>query len=67
MPKTANIYVRVEPGITVKLPQNIPPSYDTITKEEFDREIQRGMDDIEAGKTYSIEEVRAELKRDYGI
>lgn len=49
------------------LPKNIPLSFDAMTKEEFDREIQKGIDDIDAGRTYSLEEVKAELERDYGI
>ena len=51
----------------MKLPAKAPTAYGALTKEQFDAEIQKGIDDIEAGRTYSIEAVEAEMKRDYGI
>ena len=40
---------------------------DYITKEQFDVEIQKGMDDIEAGRTISSADLRAEMKRDFNL
>ena len=51
----------------VKLPDNVPLSLPSLTKEQFDAEITKGMDDIAQGKIYSAEEVAAELHRDFGI
>ena len=39
----------------------------TMTKEQFDAEISKGMDDIEQGRVFSAEEVAAELRRDFGV
>ena len=51
----------------VKLPENAPLSLSTMTKEQFDAKITKGMDDIEQGRVFSAEEVAAELRRDFGV
>ncbi len=51
----------------VKLPENRPIALGTLTQEEFDAEIEKGMADIENGRVYSAEEVEVEMKRDFGI
>ena len=51
----------------VKLPENAPLSLATMTKEQFDAEITKGMDDIEQGRVFSAEDVAAELRRDFGV
>ena len=51
----------------VKLPENAPLSLASMTKEQFDAEITKGMDDIEQGRVFSAEEVAAELRRDFGV
>lgn len=51
----------------MKLPLNRPIAYDTLTKEQFDEEIGKGIDDIKAGRTYSADSVEAEMKRVYGV
>lgn len=51
----------------MKLPARMPLVYDELTKEQFNQEIQKGIDDIENGRTISSEELRAELKRNLEI
>lgn len=51
----------------MKLPQGAPLAYDSLTKAQFDAEIEKGMADIKAGRFYSADDVEAEMKRDYGI
>ena len=51
----------------MKLPTNVPLSYDSLTKEQLDAEIKKGMTDIEDGRTYSMESVEEEMKKDYGL
>lgn len=51
----------------MKLPARMPLVYDELTKEQFNQEIQKGIDDIENGRTISSGELRAELKRNLGI
>ena len=52
-----------------KLPEvlNRPfiPSLDDMTKEEFDALIQEAFDDIDAGRYYTVEEVRKEIEDRY--
>ena len=56
MARIANVFARVEPEV-----------YRTLTKEQFDAEIEKGMEDIKAGRVYSADEVEAEMKREFGI
>lgn len=51
----------------MKLPAEAPVAYGSLTKEQFDAEIQKGMDDIREGRVYSADDVEAEMKRDFGI
>lgn len=51
----------------MKLPQGALPAYGSLTKAQFDAEIEKGMADIKAGRLYSADDVEAEMKRDYGI
>ena len=44
-----------------------PVAYGSLTKEQFDAEIEKGMEDIKAGRVYSADEVDAEMKREFGI
>ena len=51
----------------MKLPKEAPLSYGSLTKEQFDEEIEKGMSDIKAGRVHSADDVEAEMKRDYGV
>ena len=51
----------------MKLPDRTPLTYGTLSKEQFDMEIGKGMADIDAGRTLSSAELRAEMKRDFGV
>lgn len=51
----------------MKLPVNKPLAIDSLTKEQFDEEMQKGMDDIKAGRVCSADIVEDEMKRIYGI
>ena len=44
----------------MKLPAyEAPVAYGSLTKEQFDAEIEKGMEDIKAGRVYSADEVEA--------
>ena len=51
----------------MKLPLNSPIAYGSLTKEQFDLEIQKGYDSINSGKTYTADEVEEEMSREFGI
>ena len=38
-----------------------------LSREEFDNELQKGVDSIQASKTHSIEEVDDMLAKEFGI
>ena len=51
----------------MKLPDRKPLALGTLTKEQLDAELEKGMADIREGRTYSAQSVLDELERDYGI
>ena len=42
-------------------------AFGSLTKEQFDKEIEKGMSDVKAGRVYSADAIEAEMKRDFGI
>ena len=51
----------------VKLPRKEPLAYGSLTKEELNNELEKGMADVRTGRVYSAEDVEDELKREYNI
>ena len=51
----------------MKLPRTVPLAYGSLTKEQFDKEIEKGMADVKAGRVYSADDIEAEMKREFGI
>ena len=51
----------------MKLPRTAPLAYGSLTKEKFDKKIEKGMSDVKAGRVYSADAIEVEMKRDYGI
>ena len=51
----------------MKLPKKMPLAYGSLTKDHFDAEIGKGMEDIREGRVYSADAVEEEMRRDYGI
>mgnify|MGYP003534726630 FL=1 len=51
----------------MKLPRTAPLAYGSLTKEQFDKEIEKGMADVKAGRVYSADAIEAEMKREFGI
>ena len=49
----------------MKLPESKPLFMGELTKERFDAEIQKGLDDIENDRVYSADEVEAEIRSMY--
>ena len=48
----------------MKLPEREPVAFGSLTKEQRDAELEKGMADIREGRTYSAQSVMDELKRD---
>ena len=51
----------------MKLPRTEPLAYGSLTKEQFDKEIEKGMADVKVGRVYSADAIEAEMKRDFGL
>lgn len=49
----------------MKLPSVKPISSNKLTKEQFDAEMQAGMDDIHAGRVIPAEEIEIEMNKTY--
>ena len=51
----------------MKLPRTEPLAYGSLTKEQFDREIGKGMADVKAGRIFSADAIETEMKREFGL
>lgn len=51
----------------MKLSKEEPVLYRVLTKEQFNKEIEKGIDDIKAEQVYSAGEVEEEMKGEFGI
>ena len=51
----------------LRLPYAKPTVIGGMSREQFDAELQNGMDDIAAGRVLSADEVEAEMRRLYGV
>jgi addiction module RelB/DinJ family antitoxin len=51
----------------MKIPASVPVSVGSMTKKQFDAELQKGMDDITAGRVVSADVVEAEMRSLYGV
>lgn len=60
MSKTSNIYISLESE--VKMTSKKPLIYEELSEEDFDREMQKAMDDFDNGRTYISEEVKKNLE-----
>ncbi len=50
----------------MKLPAAVPPAVGSMSKEQFNAELQKGLDDIAAGRVVPAETAEAEIRRLYG-
>ena len=53
--------------LDLHLPANKPVSIGGMNHAELDSQLQKGMDSLESGKTYTADEVDAELAKVFGI
>ena len=50
----------------MKLPDNTPLAYGGLSKEQFDREIEKGLADVKNGNVVSADDVEAHIRQKYG-
>ncbi len=51
----------------VKLPSNAPVDISTLDEEALNAELEKGLADLEAGRTRDAKSVFDDLRRDYGV
>ena len=51
----------------MKLPAKRPLSLGELTKEQFDEELLKGMNEIENGQVFSADDVEAEMRKMYSV
>ncbi len=51
----------------MKLPAAVPPAVGSMTAEQLDGELRRGMDDVAAGRVVPADEAEAEIRKLYGV
>ncbi len=51
----------------MKIPASVPIAIGSMIKEQFDMELQKGMDDIAAGRVISADAVEAEMRSLYDV
>ena len=63
----SQIVLRKGMPFELRLPPERILSLDDMTREEFDREIQKGLDDIKAGRVYSAGEAEEKIVKELGL
>ena len=53
--------------LNLQLPASKPTAIGGMSRDELDAELMKGIESIKTGKTYTIDEVDAELKKEFGI
>lgn len=53
--------------LDLHLPSRKPIAIGGMSREELDAELMKGMDSLKSGRTYSVDEVDAELSKEFGI
>ena len=53
--------------LDLRLPSRRPTAIGGMSREEVDAELMKGMDSLKSGRAYTVDEVDAELKREFGI
>ena len=51
----------------MKIPASVPVAIGSMTREQFDLELQKGVDDIADGRVISADAVEAEMRSIYGV
>lgn len=51
----------------MKLPGATPLAYGALSREQFNAEVAKGMEDMKAGRVYDSQTIREQMREDYGI
>ena len=68
MAKSANLYARIEPNVKSEAEAILSPiDIGNMTQEEFNAEIQKGLDDITNGRVKPATEVFSGIRKKYNV
>ena len=79
MANTSAVYARIDTELKEKaesilsqpfelrFPSGKPTAVGSMTRDQLDAEIMKGSESMKFGKTYTADEVDAELRREFGI
>ena len=51
----------------MKLPQNKPLAFGSLSEDQFNAELEKGLVDLANGSVLAAEDVAAKMKQDYGV
>lgn len=51
----------------IKLPQNKPLAFGSLSEEQFNAELEKGLADLASGSVISAEDVAAKMHQNYGV
>ena len=51
----------------MRLPAGKPVAVGGMKREQLDAELMKGVESLKSGKTYTVDEIDAELKKEFGI
>ena len=51
----------------LRLPSEKPVAVGSMSREQLDAELMKGVESLKSGKSYTVDEIDAELKKDFGI
>ena len=51
----------------LRLPSGKPVAVGSMSREQLDAELMKGVESLKSGKSYTVDEIDAELKKDFGI
>ena len=51
----------------LRLPVNTPTALGSLTRDELDKELQKGIDSLSTGKSYSANDVDKLFAKEYGV
>jgi antitoxin component of RelBE/YafQ-DinJ toxin-antitoxin module len=59
----------IQKGIpfAMRLPFNMPVAFGAMTPAQLNTELEKGYTDVVAGRVHDIDDVVAEMEKDYGI
>ena len=63
----SQIVLRKEIPFDLRLPSGKAVADDSMSREQLDAELMKGVESLKSGKSYTVDEIDAELKKDFGI